>query len=134
MLVTVHRKFRSSLREILISNLKSQVYNQAQKVHIRSHLILPQVSTMKKEKEGDQISDTTNHTRTNLNGICEFEMAAAISDFSTSGIFTCFSQADLPPLSYCFLRININRIENCPFLYVWDFSIHLLLSESNNIS
>lgn len=72
---------------------------------------------------------------TNLNSIWEFEMTAAIANLHASRVFTCFAHTYSSPLSYSFLGIYINRIQNYPFLDVfWVCYVHLSNEEHQRTS
>ena len=62
---------------------------------------------------------------TNLKSKRDFKMGAAITNLSTCRVFTSFACAYSPSLCYCFLWINVNRIQYNPLLHARDFSIHV---------
>ena len=69
----------------------------------------------------------------NLNCERDFEVSEAICNLSTSRVFAGFGSADPPAFSYCFLRINVNRVQYIPLLYVMHFPSHLCPNLSDQI-
>lgn len=61
----------------------------------------------------------------NLNGVRDFQILTTISNFDTSGVFTCFAGANTPSFSNSFLWIYVNGIQYYPLLYTSCLRIHL---------